>query len=47
MYDVNSIEDAEEWFMSNASGEVNCIKGNENKICGSYPEAVRFFMGEE
>lgn len=45
MTDVNTIEDAEEWFMSNSSGEINCIKGSEEKVCSSYPEAVMFFSG--
>ena len=43
---VNNIEEAMDWFINNSSGEVKCIKGTEEMVCESYPDAEKFYKGE-
>lgn len=46
MEKVNNLEQAEEWFLCNHSGNVICVKGTykiEEKEVNCYPDAEKFF----
>ena len=40
---VNSLTEAQSWFLGNSSGTVTCCSGGKEKECDSYPEAEVFF----
>ncbi len=43
MNKVNTLDEAREWFSSNASGNVICAKDGQEKVCASFPEAESFY----
>lgn len=45
---VHNKDEAMQWFLSHSSGTVTCERADgTQKECNSYPEAERFFNGEE
>jgi hypothetical protein len=40
---VYSLSEAMNWFLSNSSGTVICVKGEEQKECSCYPDAEAFY----
>lgn len=44
---VSNLEEARQWFLENSTGSLVCIKGEESKICKSYPEAVEYYEEKE
>lgn len=40
---VNSLEEARDWFLENSSGNVMCVKGAEQRECNCYPDAKAFY----
>ena len=40
---VYSLSEAMEWFLSHSSGIVICVKGQEQKECSCYNDAVSFY----
>lgn len=44
---VHTLKEAADWFCSHSTGSVLCVKGDQKKVCWSYPEAKRFFQAPE
>lgn len=42
-----SLSEARQHFLRSSTTKVKCIKGASEKVCNSYPEAVRFFNPNE
>ena len=45
MKSVNNVNEAMEWFLENHQGSVLCLKGDEELIADSFPEAKTFYEG--
>ena len=43
MENVYSLEEAEEWFLSNSDGAVICMKNGIGEVCTTYQGAVNFY----
>ncbi len=44
MKTVKNLDEAMDFFLSNSSGGVKCVKDDStDKVCNSYPEALSFF----
>lgn len=41
---VNSLDEAQDWFLTHSSGQVMCIRADgAEQIAGSFPEAKAFY----
>lgn len=40
---VYCLADARDFFLQNSEGSVRCIKGDETKICNTFPEAAEWY----
>lgn len=47
MNQANNLGEASAWFLSHATGQLECRDGSREKICNSYTEAEQFFYHED
>lgn len=48
MDEVNTLEEAMQWFLRHSSGSRTCFKDNGKSCrCASYPEAEKFYSEEK
>lgn len=47
MQTANTLDEARDFFLSNSSGNITCIKGTRQKECTSFPEAENFYNDRE
>jgi uncharacterized membrane protein YgcG len=43
---VNTVEEARVWFLNHAEENVTCVKYGSSRVCRSFDEAERFYLGD-